>query len=178
MSLYLLIHDALTFMGKKHGNQMRKDGKIPYIIHPLRVFILLRWAGYSEFIDKNLMVVALLHDILEDTDTTSEEIEEKFGPDILSLVMELTRPKKIEKEQWLKSFKTCSREAKIIKLADRIDNLNDLKSNHWSKEWKYSYVKQGEIILKTCCDADKKLALELKRLIQAILKENNDISSV
>ncbi|MHA1804144.1 MAG: HD domain-containing protein [Promethearchaeota archaeon] len=165
-------------MGKKHGNQLRKDGKTPYIIHPMRVFILLRWAGYSEFMDENMMVAALLHDILEDTDTTSGEIEEKFGPEIFSIVMELTRPKGMKKEQWLKSFETCSREAKIIKLADRIDNLIDLKGNHLSKNWKYSYAKQGEIILKTCGDADKKLALELKRWIQDILNENNDMSPI
>ncbi|XP_067871269.1 guanosine-3',5'-bis(diphosphate) 3'-pyrophosphohydrolase MESH1 isoform X2 [Heterodontus francisci] len=104
------ILEAADFAAKKHKNQRRKDPEgTPYINHPL----------------------ALLHDTVEDTDTTLAEIEESFGEKVRSIVTEVTDDKSLSKEerkqQQIKHAPHCSREAKLVKLADKLYNLRDLK---------------------------------------------------
>jgi guanosine-3',5'-bis(diphosphate) 3'-pyrophosphohydrolase len=156
---------ALTFGLVKYGDLKRKSGNIHYFIHPLRITLILRAAGFSEFRNENLMIAALFHDLVEDSDTTLSEIENKFGKEVASIVSEVTIPSKADKEKHLKNLKKASGAAKIIKLADRLDNLIDLPLEKWSKDQKKAYAKQAKIIVESCGDANSDLA---SRLIQEI----------
>ncbi len=156
--------DANSYAFIKYDN-LKRDGKlVPYVAHPIRIKSILRAFGYNEYEHKELMISALLHDVLKETDTRLEEIERLFGSKVAVIVNELTQPEEIEKEEWLENFKYFSREARIIKIADRIDNLLDM--DVWDKEKQISYLKQSKIILKSCGDANKELAEILKNIFK------------
>ena len=80
---------ATSFAAHKHRNQKRKDAVgTPYINHPLMVVRLMSEVGRLQY--KDALIAGVLHDTVEDTDTTPEEIEELFGANVRSLVMEVT----------------------------------------------------------------------------------------
>lgn len=118
---------AASVAGFRHRRQRRKFTDEPYIVHPNRVARTV-----SKFTkDKNIIAAAHLHDTIEDTDATYEELEATFGPDVTSLVRELTKnDKEIEKrgkkEYYLRAMNKMTPRALLIKLADRLDNLKDL----------------------------------------------------
>ncbi len=165
--------DALTFVFSRHDDQKRKSVNIPYVIHPIRVALILRSVGFSEFEHENLMIAAIFHDLIEDTDTTFEEISEQFGKQVALIVDELSRPDNTDKDEWINTFETKSMEAKIIKMADRIDNLKDMPSSKWTRKTQIKYAQQGGLILKQCGHANLKLAEILKRNIQEVLQNEN-----
>lgn len=119
--------DVLKFAYAKHLHQKRKTGE-PFIFHPTRVFILAE--KFTQ--DKAVLSAALLHDLIEDTDTTIEEIRENFGENVADLVTELTLPKGLKhgdhsKASYLsKSIIKLSDDALLLKLCDRLDNLQDI----------------------------------------------------
>ncbi len=102
------IKDALLFAKKAHENQYRKSGE-PYIIHPILVAVVVKMIGG----DDDMVISALLHDTVEDTDVTIETIEEKFGSNIKNLVDGLTKITEIRDEELLSS----STDKKIISSA-------------------------------------------------------------
>ncbi|XP_059801916.1 guanosine-3',5'-bis(diphosphate) 3'-pyrophosphohydrolase MESH1 [Hypanus sabinus] len=134
------ILDAADFAARKHRKQRRKDPEqTPYINHPLGVSrILSHEAGVTDVV---ILQAALLHDTVEDTDTTLEEIEEQFGEKVRSIVAEVTDdkslPKAARKKLQIQHAPHCSREAKLVKLADKLYNLRDLKRctpKGWTEE--------------------------------------------
>ena len=169
MNEFLEYWKAITFCFERHINQMRKSSKIPYAVHPIRVAAILRSAGYTESENEKMLISALLHDLVEDTDTTFDDINSIFGEKITSIVRELTKPKKRNKEEWLKNFRVASIEAKIIKMADRIDNLLDMNIDFWSVEKQREYANQAKLILEICGNADLNLANKLEAIIEKIL---------
>ena len=164
--------DALTFAAEKHADQKRKSGNVPYIIHPIRITAILRFHGFSEKEHDDLMIAALFHDLLEDTDTKIADIEKIFGEKISLIVQELSKPEQANKKEWLESFDRYSTEAKIIKMADRIDNLMDIPSSMWSEEKKKSYAEEGKIILDICGKVHSGLATSLQNVITNILNSS------
>ena len=136
--------DALSFAAVKHQYQKRKDGKRPYINHVIRVSELLWKIG--DIRDINILAAALLHDTVEDTDTTPEELTEKFGAEVCSIVLEVTDdkdlPKQMRKDLQIEHAPHLSREAGQIKLADKICNIEDilLYPPDWSIERKRKYI--------------------------------------
>ncbi|XP_020382987.1 guanosine-3',5'-bis(diphosphate) 3'-pyrophosphohydrolase MESH1 [Rhincodon typus] len=122
--------EAADFAANKHKNQRRKDPEgTPYINHPLGVArILAHEAGITDVV---VLQAALLHDTVEDTDTTFMEIEERFGEKVRSIVAEVTDDKSLSKEKrkelQIQHAPHCSYEAKLVKLADKLYNLRDLK---------------------------------------------------
>ena len=164
--------DALTFVFSRHNEQTRKSAKILYVIHPVRVALILRSVGFSESEHENLMIAALCHDLIEDTKTTFDEISTHFGKEVALIVSELSKPNDKSKDEWIKSFNTMSMEARIIKMADRIDNLMDIPSSTWTREKQIQYAQQGELILNYCGKANIKLAELLKSTVQEVLKKN------
>ncbi|MFX0069947.1 MAG: HD domain-containing protein [Candidatus Hermodarchaeota archaeon] len=162
--------EALTFAAQNHGLTLRKDEKTPYIVHPLRITAILRAAGFSEYEHEDLMIAALFHDLVEDTNVSIKEITNKFGTKVSSIVEELSKPKQGNKDEWLKTFDKYSKEAQIIKMADRIDNLMDMKIESWSNEKKKSYAEQAKNILFKCRNANSDLAFELEKVIAYTLK--------
>ncbi len=125
----LLILDAIVFAAEKHQLQTRKDlEKTPYIIHPIAVANTLLTIGNVR--DRDILIGALLHDTVEDTDTTFEEIEQGFGNRAAGFVREVTDDKSLPKQDRKKlqiehaAYKSAG--AAQIKLADKLYNLNDL----------------------------------------------------
>ena len=125
-----LLVKAMSFAAHKHRNQRRKGKHAsPYINHPISLVNIL--CNEAHLTDINLICSALLHDTVEDTETTAEELELEFGPLISSIVMEVTDDKDIPTRQKRKQLQIehaphISNHAKLLKLADKISNLRDL----------------------------------------------------
>ena len=140
-----LIFKALDFAARKHRDQRRKDLEAsPYINHPITLVNLL-WntAGVS---DPAVMVAALLHDTVEDTETTFAELKQEFGAEVEQLVREVTDdrslPKQQRKQQQVEHAAHLSQKAKLVKLADKISNLRDIMASppaDWSSNRKREY---------------------------------------
>lgn len=124
------IDEVIAFATERHRGQLRQDGQ-EYITHPIRVSELV--AQYKPSQNANILRAgAILHDVLEDTYTSYRELQDRFGEVVASLVMEVTSstfmPKLVGKQIYLAhKMQYMSSYALIIKLADRLDNLSDLK---------------------------------------------------
>jgi GTP diphosphokinase / guanosine-3',5'-bis(diphosphate) 3'-diphosphatase len=120
---------ALAFAARKHRDQRRKDREAsPYINHPIDLAdILANEAGVT---DPLVLVAAILHDTVEDTATTLEEIEGHFGADVSAIVAEVTDDKTLPKDERKRQQEVhapgASFRAQQVKLADKIANLRDL----------------------------------------------------
>ncbi len=124
-----LIFDALTFAAERHRDQRRKNvAAHPYINHPIALAHLLIRDG--DIADPVVICAALLHDTIEDTATTAEEIERRFGPAICRTVLEVTDDKSLSKSErkqlQIDGSSELSPRAKLVKLADKICNLRDM----------------------------------------------------
>ena len=123
-----LITQALLYAAEKHAGQFRKDGKTPYINHPIQLAAVL--ASTGNITDPETIACALLHDTIEDTDATARDIEQLFGKTVRNAVEELTDDEnlsKIErKRQQVLKVPSQSEMAKLVRLADKICNLRDL----------------------------------------------------
>lgn len=121
------IEQAIHFATDCHSGQLRKGSDTPYIMHPLEVMQILHQMGA----DTDLIVAGLLHDVVEDTDTGAEEIENVFGADVASLVAHHSEDKS---RTWQERKETAIREAanaderlqKLI-LADKLSNIRSMK---------------------------------------------------
>jgi guanosine-3',5'-bis(diphosphate) 3'-pyrophosphohydrolase len=139
------ILQAAAFAADKHSLQTRKDkDATPYINHPLALACLLAYECAEQ--DQTLLIAALLHDTVEDTQTTFEELAGRFGADVAAIVQEVTDDKSLAKEErkrlQITHAGTASRTAKLVKLADKICNLRDISSSppaNWSLERKREY---------------------------------------
>lgn len=126
------IIEALGFAARKHRDQRRKDcAASPYINHPIAlVEVLCNEAGITQ---AEVLCAALLHDTLEDTETTQEELAAAFGPRVGAIVLEVTDdkalPKLDRKRAQVERAGEASREARLVKLADKICNLRDVARN-------------------------------------------------
>ncbi|CRL03723.1 CLUMA_CG016501, isoform A [Clunio marinus] len=136
---------AMDFAAVKHRDQRRKDAsETPYINHPIGVANILTSEG--KCFDFEVLIAALLHDTVEDTDTTFSEIETLFGEKIANIVKEVTDdktlPKMTRKELQIEKAKTASTKAKLVKLADKLYNLRDLQRGlpeEWTEERRSQY---------------------------------------
>lgn len=140
-----LILKALDFAAHKHRDQRRKNVEAsPYINHPIELAKVLSNEG--GFISSELLCAALLHDTVEDTQTTQEELLENFGPGITHIVLEVTddktKSKAERKRLQIEHASSISHHAKLVKLADKICNLRDMAHsppNNWSLERRREY---------------------------------------
>lgn len=155
-----LILKSLDFAAFRHKGQLRKgEGSTPYINHPIQVANLL--ANYAGEADPVLISAAILHDVVEDTvNSTSErdelidQISEIFGEEILSLTLEVTDDKTLDKFErkklQIESASHKSDRAKKLKIADKIMNLRDLTDNppsDWSRERITDYFDWAEKVV-------------------------------
>ena len=124
-----LLLKALAFAAHKHRDQRRKDpAASPYINHPIALAdVLVNEGGVA---DVEVLCAALLHDTVEDTATTPQELQDTFGARIAAIVAEVTDdtrlPKAERKRLQIERASGISREAKLVKLADKICNLRDV----------------------------------------------------
>src|SRR5215210_4700703 len=144
---------ALKFSANKHRNQRRKgESEPPYINHPIEVCEQLVRVGKVE--DINILLAAVLHDTVEDTETSAEEIAGKFGKRVSEIVMEVTDdktlPKAERKEKQVEHAPHLSTEAKQVKLSDKISNIREIAVDPpagWTKQRKLDYLAWGERVV-------------------------------
>jgi GTP diphosphokinase / guanosine-3',5'-bis(diphosphate) 3'-diphosphatase len=140
-----LLLEAVAFAADKHRNQRRKDAEAsPYINHPIALASLLKREGVD---DVTVLCAALLHDTIEDTNTTADELRVLFGEIITSVVLEVTDDKDLEKAErkrlQVAHAHALSERAKLVKLADKICNVYDMVAAPpatWSLERKREYL--------------------------------------
>lgn len=140
-----LIVRALAFAAAKHRHQRRKDVEAsPYINHPIELAdVLVNEGGVH---DPLVLCAAILHDTIEDTETTIDEIAAAFGPEVAGVVAEVTDDKSLVKTErkrlQVEHAPHASPAAKLVKLADKICNLRDMLAAPpagWSAERKRDY---------------------------------------
>ena len=154
------IKKAIEFATEAHGEQLRKYTGEPYVTHPIQVAKILN--DNAENISQRQVVAAILHDVVEDTDVTLDDIRKVFGPDVETLVFWLTdvsKPedgnRKLRKELDRKHIAKAPVEAKTIKLADIIDNGSSI-TEHDSKFAKV-FLEEKRLVLEVLKDGDKTL---------------------
>lgn len=144
---------AVEFSARKHKDQRRKDvDASPYVNHPISLAnILANEAGVS---DIAVICGALLHDTVEDTNTTFEELEREFGVEIKDIVKDVTDDKTLEKavrkQAQIDHAALASPKAKLVKLADKISNLRDIATSppgDWSVERKQAYFDWAKLVV-------------------------------
>jgi guanosine-3',5'-bis(diphosphate) 3'-pyrophosphohydrolase len=147
---------ALAFAAHKHRDHRRKDPEAsPYINHPIEVAeVLARVGGVT---DIDLLRAAILHDTIEDTDTSGEEIERHFGPVVRHLVEEVSDDKSLPKQErkrlQIEHAPHVSDRAKLLKLADKICNVRDVSTaapTEWSHQRRAEYLAWSRAVVAGC----------------------------
>lgn len=158
-----IILTALEFASKKHKDQRRKDSdSSPYINHPISLANVL--CNEGKITDSKVICAALLHDTIEDTETTEDELKSIFGKSITKIVVEVTDdkslPKKERKLAQIEHAKHASKRAKLVKLADKISNLRDILTSppaDWPLERKREYFDWSRAVIDQVRGTNKKL---------------------
>lgn len=172
-----MIHEAIEFAAIKHRNQTRKSTDIPYIVHPMEVMQILTANGC----DEKTIVAGILHDTLEDTATTHEELSEHFGEDVADIVGGVTEDKskswKTRKLHTITTLPDESFESQLV-CADKVANLRSMLADYekqgenlWSRfnapkseiAWYYRGVRDA-----LCALEDYEMYRELEQLIRVI----------
>ena len=122
-----IVEKALELAAQAHDGQYRKGTTIPYITHPVAVGMILMRAGYSD----DLVAAGILHDTVEDTEITLEDIERQFGSQIAQIVAGCSEPDKSlsweeRKEHTIEFLKTASPEIRAAACADKLHNVRSL----------------------------------------------------
>ena len=117
---------AILFATKAHDGQRRKTDNVAMIFHPFTVGMLLQRTGMSE----DTVIAGILHDVVEDTKYTIEDIENIFGKNVRNIVEEVTENKALEwkerKKEAIEKIRNASFEGKMVECADKINNLETL----------------------------------------------------
>lgn len=156
----LKVIEAIEFGKKHHKGQKRKGSGLPYITHPVAVSYLLAKYKVSRNLEE-LIIAAILHDLLEDSSVTFAMIQRKFGPLVASLVLELTNdPEQIAKlgklEYQIRKLIGISSWALVIKLVDRLHNISDQPTDK---------MVQDTLLLLTALRENRKLSKTHERII-------------
>ncbi|MCD9188352.1 MAG: HD domain-containing protein [Pyrinomonadaceae bacterium] len=171
--------EAAYFSAKKHRDQKRKGNDAsPYINHPLEVANLLANVGKVE--DYDVLIGAILHDTVEDTETTKEEITELFGATVCGYVLEVTDdkslPKAERKQLQIEHAPHLSNGAKLIKLCDKISNIRDVMENppdFWDDERRLQYVEWGRKVVAGLRGVNENLEKHFDELTEKAIQEIN-----
>lgn len=166
---------ATAFAIKAHEAQYRKGSNLPYIVHPVEVYSIVKKFKDSKNIDE-ICSAALLHDILEDTQTTYKELEHEFGTMVASIVEEVTNRKidmgSLTKERYIiNKIEKMSSYALVVKLADILANITDQPTDKQVARTRNYYIYMME-------ETNRKLSRTHYRLLEQInlvLLENFEI---
>jgi (p)ppGpp synthase/HD superfamily hydrolase len=162
---------AIAFAGFAHKKQLVPGKKYNYVVHISNVAAEIARVICAENIgDEDLAIqCALLHDVIEDTDTKTEEIRNEFGEEILNGVLALTKNKKLRKEDRmmdsLKRIKKIGKEIACVKMADRITNLQP-PPDYWKKDKIREYMAEAILIYNELNMYSKLLGDRLKEKIK------------
>jgi (p)ppGpp synthase/HD superfamily hydrolase len=168
---------ALHFAAGKHQDQRRKGAEAsPYINHPIEVAELLaRIGGISDIVT---LQAAILHDTLEDTLTTPQELEAAFGPEVRRLVEEITDDKQLPKAErkrlQIEHAPHLSARAKLVKLADKISNVRSIIQTppaEWPLGRKQEYLDWSARVVAGCRGCNP----ALERAYDDILAEGKQV---
>lgn len=120
------LHNAIIFATKAHEGQVRKGTDIPYIVHPMEVMQILTENGC----DETVILAGILHDTLEDTKTTPEDILQGFGQEVLDLVKSESEDKskswKERKQTTIDHLRDASKEIQLVCCADKLSNIKSI----------------------------------------------------
>ena len=138
--------DARNFAKKKHAGQLRKNGKTTTFSHLKDVAKNLKKMKVT---NKDIICAAWLHDTIEDTDTDFDSIKDRFGKNVAKIVVSVTKdnrlPKKQREVKYSKDLKSSSTEAKLVKIADILANVNDAPNARRNAKWeKQQFVKKSK----------------------------------
>lgn len=168
--------NAILFAAKSHSGQHRKDGLTPYINHPIEVMHLLQHSGYIN--DSEILMAAVLHDVVEDTDVTALDIAGRFGKRVASIVLELTDDKTLSKEErkrlQLLSTETLSPEARLIRICDKICNVHDIlyaPPGNWTIERRIDYLNWAEAVVNKIRGTNE----TLEKRFEGLMKEGRKV---
>jgi (p)ppGpp synthase/HD superfamily hydrolase len=170
------IMSAARFAAEKHAQQKRKgENGEPYFNHLLEVADLV--AASSPHLDVELVMAAFLHDTVEDTGVTLQEVEQRFGKDVADLVAEVTDdkslPKETRKQLQVEHTPEKSSRAQTLKLADKISNLRAIISSPpvgWSRERKQQYFEWARQVVSGIASPNQFLKSEFDKAYQSISK--------
>jgi len=160
---------AARFAAERHAGQKRKgEAGEPYINHLIEVAELV--ASSDDVLDANLIMAAFLHDTVEDTGVTAAQLEQRFGGDVASLVMEVTDdkslPREVRKTLQVENAHKKSPRAQTLKLADKISNLRAILSSppaNWSVERKRQYFDWARDVISRLTSPNARLKAEFDR---------------
>ena len=174
-----LILRAAHFSADKHRDQRRKGVRaLPYINHPIEV--AERLASVGGVSDARMLAAAILHDTIEDTETTAEEISALFGDNVLQLVLEVTDDKRLKKaERKRRQIEAAPHKsdcAKQIKLSDKISNVADMIKNppDWPASRKLEYLDWAEAVALGVGGANAALDVEFEQTLAAARSQLED----
>jgi guanosine-3',5'-bis(diphosphate) 3'-pyrophosphohydrolase len=163
--------DAILFAAGSHAGQLRKDCVTPYINHPIEVMHLLVYTGGIE--DPEILMAAVLHDVIEDTSSTAEDIAERFGKKVASIVLELTDdttlPKEKRKQLQLQHAGKLSQAARLIRISDKICNVYDMlyaPPGDWDIRRRLEYLEWANAVVKKIPGTNQGLESHFEELIQ------------
>ena len=170
---HTLILKAVHFSAQKHSTQRRKDENAsPYINHPISVALAIAEIGGVD--DPEILAAALLHDTLEDTETTPEELEAEFGKKVCEYVLEVTDDKNLlkdeRKEKQIEHAKTLSKGAVLIKLGDKISNVTDIIYNppsKWDINRRRAYLDWAEEVISNCPQVNEKMENKFREVLSS-----------
>ena len=173
MDTQTLYQQAIKFATLKHLllDQKVPDTDLPYVVHLSNVAmeILLAGSNTNGFDLAFAVQVALLHDTIEDTSTTYDELEHHFGKDVAVAVQALSKDNRLPKEQQmqdsLKRIQKLPQEVWAVKLADRITNLQPPPS-YWDAAKKIKYREEAKVILNELKEGNDYLAQRLEMKIE------------
>ncbi len=164
---------AYQFAAEAHKGQLLPGSDLPYIVHVTLVAMeIMASLQFERQHDGELAIqCALLHDVIEDTAVTYEQVAETFGKRVADGVLALSKNKCLEKtaqmEDSLLRIRQQMPEIRMVKLADRIINLQPPFPSHWNKEKIFRYRQKAITIYKALKDASPYLSLRLRMMISA-----------
>ncbi|MBL8471288.1 MAG: bifunctional (p)ppGpp synthetase/guanosine-3',5'-bis(diphosphate) 3'-pyrophosphohydrolase [Rhodocyclaceae bacterium] len=170
---------ALAFAAEKHRHQRRKDAQAsPYINHPIQLAEVLAIEAGIE--DERVLVAAVLHDTIEDTETTPAELERIFGQEVKNIVLEVTDDKALSKaarkQAQINHAPSLTRRAKLVKLADKICNLRDM-ANHPPADWPLGRRREYFDWAKAVVDGVRGVHPELERIFDVAYSKKPEASA-
>lgn len=160
------IKRAFYYGEEMHNGQKRKFSKLPYFIHPIHVALNLKKE------DDEMIISGLLHDVIEDTDQTAEDIEEKFGYRVSQLVKGVSKSNEIPMFDALNSVIDEFPEVIMLRIADRIHNMRD-KFSQMPERTKLRYRKETPKMLEICNKLQNEGKVEAQYLIEQLERLHN-----
>ncbi len=163
---------AFQLAVSKHdeARQTREDNSTPYWVHPLRVVERLRLVGISDY---DVLSAAILHDVVEDTDVTLDDLTKQFGEHISLMVAEVTHKPDDSLGTYIEQLSKSSADGQAIKLADKWDNINELrrmKYPSYGGRPPLQYINEAVGVLDACVVGNSELAELLKEEIELAKK--------